>query len=42
MFNVSIKFRLHAGQPAAKKLFFFFFEKPNADVEVFEGREQLF
>ena len=41
MFNITIKFRLHAGQPAAKKYFYFFLEKPNADLEVFEGREQL-
>ena len=41
MFLVTIKFRLHAEQPAVKKYYFFFFGKPNADLEVLDSREQL-
>ena len=41
MFTLSIKFRLHAEQPAVKKYYFFFFGKPNADLEVLDSRQQL-
>ena len=41
MFTVTIKFRLHAEQPAGKKYYFFFFGKPNADLEVLDSRQQL-